>query len=128
VKYKAIEIEKASDAKSKWKAEKIVAFDEAQFFDSEIVAVTSWFCEQGVRVIVAGLDMEFTVKSFVSVPELLCRADFVTKVHAICVSCGNLAYVSHRLVANSDQVLVGAKEEYEALCRTCFLEQNNPKK
>lgn len=125
--FKALEIAHAADAKKQWNGEEVVAFDEVQFFDPEIVDVTAWFCDQGVRVIVAGLDMDFTGKSFGSMPELMCRAEFVTKVHAICVRCGNLAYVSHRLVSNPNQVLVGATAEYEALCRTCFLEETTEK-
>ena len=113
-------IEKASDALNQWKNERIVAFDEAQFFDKELIDVSTELARKGVRVILAGLDMDYLGKPFGPMPELLCIAEYVTKVHAICVSCGNLAYVSNRKVTGSDQVLVGAIEEYQPLCRTCY--------
>ncbi|MBR5919331.1 MAG: thymidine kinase, partial [Prevotella sp.] len=78
---------------------------------------------RGVRVIVAGLDMDFRGVPFGPMPALCAIADDVTKVHAICVRCGNLAYVSHRLVHNKIQVLLGEKMEYEPLCRECYLKE-----
>lgn len=113
-------IEKASEALEIWKNERIVAFDEAQFFDEGIVAVCTELARKGVRVITAGLDMDYLGKPFGPMPELLCIAEYVTKVHAICMSCGNLAYISHRTVAETSQVLVGAVEKYEPLCRGCY--------
>ena len=113
-------IEKASEALDLWKNERIVAFDEAQFFDHEIVSVCNELAKKGVRVIIAGLDMDYLGKPFGPMPELLCIAEYVTKVHAICVSCGNLAYVSNRTVSESGQVLVGAIEKYQPLCRGCY--------
>lgn len=103
-----------------WKNEKVVAIDEAQFFDNSIVQVCSNLAKEGARVIVAGLDMDFTGEPFGPMPRLLAIAEYVTKVHAICVSCGDLAQFSHRTVEDKAQVLVGAIEHYQPLCRTCF--------
>ncbi|NLF43091.1 MAG: thymidine kinase, partial [Bacteroidales bacterium] len=77
---------------------------------------------QGIRVIVAGLDMDFKGKPFGPMPALLARAEYITKVHAICVRCGNLAQYSHRTVVSEKLVLLGEKDEYEPLCRKCFME------
>lgn len=110
----------ASQALDIWKNERIVAFDEAQFFDQELVGVCNELAKKGVRVILAGLDMDYLGRPFGPMPELLCVAEYVTKVHAICVSCGNLAYVSNRTVSDSEQVLVGAVEKYQPLCRGCY--------
>ena len=98
----------------------VVGIDEAQFFDSGLVEVCNQLANNGVRVIVAGLDMDYLGKPFGPMPKLLSIADEVTKVHAICVKCGSLAYASHRLVKNDSQVMLGEKEEYEPLCRDCF--------
>ena len=93
----------------------VVGIDEAQFFDQELTAVCEELARRGTRVIVAGLDMDFRCLPFGPMPSLMAVADEVTKVHAICVRCGNLAYVSHRLVSNDKQVLLGEKMEYEPL-------------
>ena len=98
----------------------VVGIDEAQFFDNGIVDVCNELANRGVRVIVAGLDMDFKGKPFGPIPALCAIADEVTKVHAICVKCGALAYVSHRLVANDKRVLLGEQQEYEPLCRECY--------
>ena len=98
----------------------VVGIDEAQFFDSELVEVCNELARRGVRVIIAGLDMDFRCQPFGPMPALMAVADSVTKVHAICVKCGNLAYVSHRLVDGDKQVLLGEKMEYEPLCRECY--------
>ena len=98
----------------------VVGIDEAQFFDNELVAVCNELANRGVRVIIAGLDMDFRCQPFGPMPALMAIADSVTKVHAICVKCGNLAYVSHRLVDGEKQVLLGEKMEYEPLCRECY--------
>lgn len=94
--------------------------DEAQFFDDRLVAVCNKLAYQGVRVIIAGLDMDFLGNPFGPMPLLMAVADEVTKVHAICVKCGALAYASHRLVNDKEQVMLGEKLEYEPLCRDCF--------
>lgn len=99
----------------------VVGIDEAQFFDAELVNVCEELARRGTRVIIAGLDMDFKCQPFGPMPALMAIADEVTKVHAICVRCGNLAYVSHRLVEGDKQVLLGEKAEYEPLCRECYL-------
>lgn len=100
----------------------VVGIDEAQFFDDGLADVCNQLANNGVRVIVAGLDMDFKGKPFGPMPALCAIADEVTKVHAICVRCGSLAYVSHRVVAGDKQVLLGEKTEYEPLCRACYAE------
>ncbi|MEI6852575.1 MAG: thymidine kinase [Bacteroidota bacterium] len=100
----------------------VVGIDEAQFFDPEIVSVCNILAKRGVRVIVAGLDMDYLGKPFGPMPALIATAEYVTKVHAICMRCGNLAYVSHRLVENDKLVLLGETDSYEPLCRSCFNE------
>ena len=98
----------------------VVGIDEAQFFDMGIVDVCNELANRGVRVIVAGLYMDFKGIPFGPIPGLCAIADDVTKVHAICVKCGNLAYVSHRKVDNDQRVLLGETTEYEPLCRECY--------
>lgn len=98
----------------------VVGIDEAQFFDESIVDVCSILAEQGLRVIVAGLDIDFKGVPFGAMPHLMAIADDVTKVHAICVRCGEPAYVSHRLVDEDRQILTGATDIYEPICRHCF--------
>ena len=98
----------------------VVGIDEAQFLDMGLVDVCNQLANRGVRVIIAGLDMDFQGVPFGPMPALCAIADDVTKVHAICVRCGNLAYISHRLVDNEKRVLLGEKLEYEPLCRECY--------
>ncbi len=98
----------------------VIGIDEAQFFDDGLVDVCNELAEKGVRVIVAGLDMDYRGKPFGPIPALCAIADEVTKVHAICVKCGALAYVSHRLVDNEKRVMLGEQAEYEPLCRDCY--------
>ena len=100
----------------------VVGIDEAQFLDDGLPAVCNELANRGVRVIVAGLDMDFKGVPFGPMPALCAIADDVTKVHAICVKCGALAYVSHRLVENDKRVLLGETQEYEPLCRHCYQE------
>lgn len=100
----------------------VVGIDEAQFFDEGLIDVCNQLAENGVRVIVAGLDMDYKGKPFGPMPALCAIADDVTKVHAICTRCGNLANYSYRLVENEKQVLLGEKTEYEPLCRACYIE------
>lgn len=103
----------------------VVGIDEAQFFDSGIVDVCNELAARGVRVIVAGLDLDFQGRPFGPMPALCAIADDVSKQHAICVRCGALAYVSHRIVAGDRQVMLGEKQEYEPLCRHCYQEMKN---
>nr|WP_294862615.1 thymidine kinase [uncultured Fluviicola sp.] len=116
----AIPVTNSAEILKHWKKERIVAIDEAQFFDPGLVQVCTDLAKQGVRVIIAGLDMDYLGKPFGPMPDLLCIAEYVTKVHAICVSCGNLAQYSHRTTKDEGQVLVGAVETYEPLCRSCY--------
>lgn len=99
----------------------VVGIDEAQFFDDGLVDVCNQLANQGIRVIIAGLDMDYKGVPFGPIPNLCAIADEVTKVHAICVKCGQLAYVSHRTVKNDKRVLLGEQMEYEPLCRECYL-------
>lgn len=98
----------------------VVGIDEAQFLDEGLVQVCNELANRGVRVIVAGLDMDYRGIPFGPIPALCAIADEVTKVHAICVKCGSLAYVSHRLVQSDKRVLLGETQEYEPLCRECY--------
>lgn len=98
----------------------VVGIDEAQFFDDELPNICSQLANQGIRVIVAGLDLDYTGKPFGPIPQLMAMAEYVTKVHAICLQCGNLAYVSHRKTKEESLVLLGEMENYEPLCRICF--------
>lgn len=98
----------------------VVGIDEAQFFDEGLVAVCNQLASQGIRVIVAGLDMDFRGQPFGPVPALMATAEYVTKVHAICMRCGNLANHSHRIVKGDALVQLGEKDSYEPLCRDCF--------
>ncbi|MTI20141.1 thymidine kinase [Fulvivirga sp. RKSG066] len=100
----------------------VVGVDEAQFFDAEIVSVCNKLANNGKRVIVAGLDMDFEGKPFGPMPNLLAVAEFVTKVHAICAKSGELASFSYRLTEDDSTVLVGEKQEYEARSRQSFVE------
>jgi len=100
----------------------VVGIDEAQFFDMDLISVCNKLSNNGVRVIVAGLDMDYLGNPFGPVPALLSTAEYVTKVHAICMKCGNLANHSHRIVDQKDLVVIGETNHYEALCRDCFNE------
>ncbi len=97
----------------------VVGIDEAQFFDDGIVDVCNQLADRGIRVIVAGLDMDFRGVPFGPMPALMAIAEDVYKTHAICVRCGSLAYVSHRLVDSQKRVLLGETQEYEPICRKC---------
>lgn len=98
----------------------VVGIDEAQFLDDGLKEVCNQLANNGVRVIVAGLDMDFKGVPFGPIPDLCAIADEVTKVHAICVKCGALAYASHRLVQDEHLVMLGEQAEYEPLCRECY--------
>jgi thymidine kinase len=100
----------------------VVGIDEAQFFDEAIVDTCNTLANQGKRIIVAGLDMDFEGKPFGPMPNLLAVAEFVTKVHAICAQTGELASFSFRLTENDQQVMLGEKNEYEARSRKAFIE------
>ncbi len=122
--FQAVVVNHSSELLKNWNGEQVVAVDEAQFFDAGIVTAVSHLAKNGVRVIIAGLDMDYKGMPFGPIPHLLAVAEYVTKVHAICVDCGNLAQFSHRTAAEKEQVLVGAVEKYKPLCRTCFNKVN----
>ncbi len=99
----------------------VVGIDEAQFFDIGLVEVCNKLANQGKRVIIAGLDMDFLGNPFGPMPMLMAIAEYVTKVHAICMHCGNLAQYSFRKIKSKELVLLGEVDEYEPLCRSCYL-------
>ncbi len=101
----------------------VVGVDEAQFFDDQLPEVCDQLALKGIRVIVAGLDMDYTGKPFGQIPNLLAKADYITKLHAICVKCGNIANYSYRKSADEGQIVLGEKEMYEPRCRICFHEK-----
>ena len=98
----------------------VVGIDEAQFFDDELPDVCNKLANRGIRVIIAGLDMDFQGKPFGPMPALMSIAELVTKVHAVCLQCGGPATYSYRTVPNESKILLGEKESYEPRCRTCF--------
>lgn len=102
----------------------VIGIDEAQFFDAELPTVCTALANRGIRVIVAGLDMDYLGKPFGPIPHLMAMAEYVSKVHAICVDCGDLANHSNRIVNSDKLVHLGEQEEYQALCRFCFRSKN----
>jgi thymidine kinase len=102
----------------------VVGIDEAQFFDDQLPDVCDQLALKGVRVIIAGLDMDYLGKPFGQMPNLLAKADFITKLHAICVRCGNIANYSYRKTADASKVLLGETDIYEPRCRKCYYEKN----
>lgn len=98
----------------------VIGVDEAQFFDDELPHVAQTLANKGVRVIIAGLDMDFKGRPFGTMPQLMAMADVVTKLHAVCMKCGGQAMYSYRLVPNESQIMLGEKESYEARCRECY--------
>lgn len=98
----------------------VVGIDEAQFFDMELPGVCEKLANKGMRVIVAGLDMDYQGNPFGPIPELLAMAEYITKLHAICVRCGNIASYSYRLTSDDSQIMIGEKTEYEPRCRVCY--------
>ena len=116
----SVPVEQASQILLHAEPYEVVAIDEAQFFDSELTQVCTALASKGKRVIISGLDMDYAGKPFGVMPQLMSIAEFVTKVHAICVCCGSMASFSFRLVHSDQQVLLGEKESYEPRCRACF--------
>ena len=98
----------------------VIGIDEAQFFDMALTEVCEKLAMRGIRVIVAGLDMDYRGVPFGPMPNLLAVAEYITKVHAICLHCGNLATHSYRKIANNERVMLGEKDSYEPRCRTCY--------
>lgn len=98
----------------------VIGIDEAQFFDDNIIAVCNQLALRGTRVIVAGLDMDYRGKPFGPMPDLLAIADYITKLHAICVKCGNIASFSYRKIPQEGQIVLGERDIYEPRCRYCY--------
>lgn len=113
-------VENAEDILAKSDGYEVIGIDEAQFFGDSLVDVCNELADRGVRVVIAGLDMDFSGKPFGPIPKLFAVAEYITKVHAICMRCGNLANYSHRLSDSDDLVVLGEKDKYEPLCRTCY--------
>lgn len=105
----------------------VIGIDEAQFFDQGLASVCDKLANSGIRVIVAGLDMDYLGNPFGPIPGLMAMAEYVTKVHAICIRCGNLAQYSHRTIAGDKLVVLGETESYEPLCRRCYQEERSLK-
>lgn len=98
----------------------VVGIDEAQFLDAELPRVCEQLAQKGIRVIIAGLDMDFEGNPFGPIPHLLSIADYITKVHAICVKCGDIAHFSYRTSQDKNKILLGEMDSYQPRCRTCF--------
>lgn len=103
----------------------VIGIDEAQFFDPELAAVCNRLANSGIRVIVAGLDMDYLGKPFGPIPSLMATAEYVTKVHAICIICGNLAQYSHRIAGGDKLVELGETDSYQPLCRKCYNDERS---
>ncbi|HNI43865.1 MAG: thymidine kinase [Chitinophagales bacterium] len=121
----SIPVQKAADILAYVDDAEVIGIDEAQFFDEQLPMICETLAVRGVRVIIAGLDMDFLGKPFGAMPHLLAIAEYITKLHAICVQCGQLATHSYRKVLNTDKVVLGAKEAYEPRCRICYHEGEN---
>lgn len=105
----------------------VVGIDEAQFLDAELPGVCELLAQKGIRVIAAGLDMDFEGKPFGPMPQLLAVADYITKVHAICMQCGDIAHFSFRKTAEKNKILLGEKDSYEPRCRSCYYRNERAK-
>jgi thymidine kinase len=116
----ATPIESSSKLLENTEGVNVIGIDEAQFFDAGLTEVCQKLAMRGIRVIIAGLDMDFRGEPFGPIPSLLAVAEYITKVHAICPHCGNLATHSYRKVSNNEQVMLGEKDSYEPRCRTCY--------
>lgn len=121
-------VAKAKDILNLVKEVDVVGIDEAQFFGQDLIEVSEILANNGVRVIIAGLDLDFLGKPFGPMPNLLAVAEYITKVHAICISCGDLAHNSYRTVEDEKLIVLGEKESYLPLCRDCFSRETNPEK
>ncbi len=119
-KIKSISVKNSKEILKHIEKVEVVGIDEAQFFDENLYNICNELANKGLRVIVTGLDMDYEGKPFGVVPMLMASAEYVTKVHAICMECGNLAQYSYRKNQNKDLLLLGEKDIYEPLCRKCF--------
>ena len=123
-KIKSVKIKNADIILSYIEKADVFGIDEAQFFDSSIVKICRTLANAGKRVVIAGLDKDYLANPFGPMPELLIEAEYITKVNAICMKCGDPANFSHRISREKTQVVVGESDKYEALCRKCFKEEN----
>ena len=122
MRHESSNIHSASEIRDKTEPDtEVVGIDEGQFFDEELVNVANELAARGVRVIVAGLDQDYTGKPFEPMPQLLAIAEYITKTHAICMKCGQPANYSQRTFESEERVAVGAADKYEARCRACFV-------
>ena len=126
--FKAVAVNNARELLTRAQGFEVIGLDEAQFFDDEIVPVCNTLANQGVRVIIAGLDMDFKGVPFGPMPALMATAEYVTKVHAICSKTGRLAQYSYRLNPNDDLVMLGETQEYQALSRAAFVQAMQERK
>ncbi len=117
----SVPVASAKEILEKYGDADVIGIDEAQFFDNEIINVCNQLANKGKRVIVAGLDMDYKGQPFGPMPALMAIAEYVTKVHAICIRCGNLAHYSHRISASQSLIELGEKDKYEPLCRSCYI-------
>lgn len=117
----SIPVKSSQDIWEKTTDEAVIGIDEAQFFDDGLPRICFELANAGKRIIIAGLDMDFKGRPFGPIPNLMAMAEYVTKVHAICMDCGNLAQFSHRISENDSLVLLGETDEYKPLCRTCYV-------
>ncbi|MGF1534261.1 MAG: thymidine kinase [Bernardetiaceae bacterium] len=125
--FTAIPVERATDILPLAKGFDTLAIDEGQFFDDALPDICNQLANRGIRVIVAGLDKDYEGQPFPPMPALMSIAEFVTKVHAVCVHCGSIAAFSHRLSSESDPILLGAQHQYEPLCRMCYQQARETK-
>ena len=122
MRHESSNIHSASEIRDKTEPDtEVVGIDEGQFFDEELVNVANELAARGVRVIIAGLDQDYTGKPFEPMPQLLAIAEYITKTHAICMKCGQTANYSQRTFESEERVAVGAADKYEARCRACFV-------
>src|SRR5438309_748559 len=122
MKHESLNVRTSADIRARVEPEtEVVGIDEAQFFDNELINVANELAERGMRVIIAGLDQDYTGKPWEPMPQLLAIAEYITKTHAICVRCGQPANYSQRIFESEERVAVGAAGMYEARCRQCFV-------
>jgi thymidine kinase len=122
IRHESANVQNSEDIRARIEPDtQVIGIDEAQFFDNELIPIVNELAERGVRVIIAGLDQDYTGKPWEPMPQLLAIAEYITKTHAICVKCGQAANYSQRIFESEERVAVGGGEMYEARCRSCFV-------